>query len=188
VSPLDATLSCPVGSAADDRLSNEATDDQESEGTAMTGRSGLAIIAILVALALGGILVGALTSSTSAPAGSTATSSTLSPDPVTTSTTVVTPTYVASENARADVSETGCGVIAGALTMTGTVHNPLAATRTYTIVVNFESAMTDSVSAVRVVTVSGVASHQSGTWTSRGPTQAVGLTCVIEFAIAVPSS
>jgi hypothetical protein len=158
---------------------------------AAISRSRLGIVVIVVIAALAGVLIGVVVSRSPSTTTTTTspTSTTTTSIPVTTTpTTVVVPPYVESENARSDVNESGCAVVSGALTMTGTVDNSQSVARTFTIVVDFVTVSGASVIATRVVTVPDLGAHKSTTWTSRGTSGISGLTCVIQFALAKDAS
>jgi hypothetical protein len=106
--------------------------------------------------------------------------------PTTTATTVFVPKYDPAKNARRDVSPGAC-VNAGdkGWSFKGTVTNSSAASRGYSIAVDFITVPGDTVQATRVVSVPKIAPHYTKKWSVTGaaPGQK-NLTCVVRQALA----
>lgn len=132
-------------------------------------------------LALSAVAVGVLTAGCS---GGTPGSSEGTTIPPTRAGSTTVP-YVAAKNARADVStDGGCSRAAdGSWTLRGSAINPTATRHGFTIVVDFITVPGDTVLHTSVVSLSGVASHASATWSAQWSEQSsTALTCVIRQA------
>ena len=144
---------------------------------------------MLAALMLAAALTACTGGSHSASSGGTTTTSRVvapSIGPTRTSTSVVVPKYDPAKNARRDV-EPGACVNQGdkGWSFKGTVTNSSAASRGYSIAVDFITVPGDTVMATRVVTVPRIAPKATKNWTVTGaaPGQK-NLTCVIRQALA----
>jgi len=98
---------------------------------------------------------------------------------------VKVPTYVAADNARKDVTTTGCAQVGHAgWRLTGTATNTSSAKRAYSIVVDFVTPKGDTVLDTKVVSVGPVAPNSTVHWSATGAAGQGEVTCVIRQALA----
>jgi hypothetical protein len=153
--------------------------------------------AIVMPLAFGLAGCGGSPTAAPAPAGSasagspsaasrTATSPAASPTGVT-APAVSVPKYVASENARQEVTTTSCRHDGrkGWL-LKGTVTNSTSSARSYSIVVDFVSHKGDTVLDTKVVHVRRTGPGARRHWSATGAAGHVDVTCVIRQALGQP--
>lgn len=143
------------------------------------------VMAMPVALALAGC------GSSSSPASSTTASATSrapahSPDsPAPAAAPAITvPKYVASENARKEVTAGSCKHDgATGWRLKGTVTNSSSSARSYSIVVDFVSSKGDTVLDTKVIHVRRIAPKASARWSAIGAAGRPNVTCVIRQAM-----
>jgi hypothetical protein len=99
--------------------------------------------------------------------------------------TVKVPKYVAADNARKYISTTGC-VQAGrsGWRLSGTATNTSAASRAYSIVVDFVTVTGDTVLDTKLLNVGPVAPKSAVDWSVTGAAGQHHVTCVIRQALA----
>lgn len=142
-------------------------------------------IAMPVALALAGC-AGTSTpaSSTKASATSRAAAQSAASPAGGAAPSVTVPKYVASENARKEVTASSCKHDgATGWRLKGTVTNSSPSARSYSIVVDFVSSKGDTVLDTKVIHVRRVAPKASARWSATGAAGQSNVTCVIRQAL-----
>jgi len=153
-------------------------------------RSRLVIGGVAVALPLAlSACSGGSPAGTAVPAGAAAAAGNPAaaavPQGVTNGQAVKVPRYVAADNARKDVTTTGCAQVGQAgWRLTGTATNTASARRAYSIVVDFVTPKGDTVLDTKVVSVGPVAPNSTVHWSATGAAGQGEVTCVIRQALA----
>jgi hypothetical protein len=95
------------------------------------------------------------------------------------------PQYVASENARESVTDTGCkSEGAKGWRFTGTVKNGAAKPQQFTVVVDFVDSKGDTVLATKVLQTAVLTSHKTAALSATGAAGHTDVSCVIREALS----